>query len=72
MAVNLTPPLPELLLPVRGVSLGIAEVGIKKANRKDLLLIALDQNAKVAAVFTQNCFCAAPVTVAKEHCQSRH
>ncbi|MDW7642268.1 MAG: bifunctional glutamate N-acetyltransferase/amino-acid acetyltransferase ArgJ [Nitrosomonadaceae bacterium] len=67
MAVNLTPPLPELLLPVRGVSLGIAEVGIKKANRKDLLLIALDQNAKVAAVFTQNCFCAAPVTVAKEH-----
>ncbi len=67
MPVNLAPPLAEQLLPVTGVSLGIAAAGIKKAHRKDLLVIALDQGAQVAAVFTQNRFCAAPVTVAKEH-----
>jgi glutamate N-acetyltransferase/amino-acid N-acetyltransferase len=67
MPVNLTPSLPEHLIPVRGVSLGIAEAGIKKPGRKDLLLIVLDEGTKVAGVFTQNDFCAAPVLVAKEH-----
>lgn len=67
MPVNLTPPLPGLLLPVKGVALGIAEAGIKKPDRKDLLVIVLDESAKVAGVFTQNDFCAAPVTIAREH-----
>ncbi len=49
------------------MSLGIAEAGIRKPGRKDLLVIALDEGTKVAGVFTQNRFCAAPVTVAKEH-----
>jgi len=38
--------------------------------RKDLLLIALAEGSKVAGVFTQNRFCAAPVQVAKEHLAS--
>jgi glutamate N-acetyltransferase/amino-acid N-acetyltransferase len=67
MPVNLTPPLPEQLLPVKGVALGIAEAGIRKPGRKDLLVIGLDESAKIAGVFTQNAFCAAPVTVAREH-----
>ena len=67
MPVNLTPPLPEQLLPVKGVALGIAEAGIRKPGRKDLLVIVLDESAKIAGVFTQNDFCAAPVTVAREH-----
>jgi glutamate N-acetyltransferase/amino-acid N-acetyltransferase len=67
MPVNITPPLPEQLLPIKGVSLGIAAAGIKKSNRKDLLVIALDEGAQVAGVFTQNRFCAAPVIVAQEH-----
>jgi glutamate N-acetyltransferase / amino-acid N-acetyltransferase len=67
MAVNLAPPRPEDLHPVRGVRLGVAEAGIRKTNRKDLLLVALAENARVAGVFTQNRFCAAPVQVAKEH-----
>jgi glutamate N-acetyltransferase/amino-acid N-acetyltransferase len=67
MAVNLAPPRPEDLYPVRGVRLGVAEAGIRKTNRKDLLLVALAENARVAGVFTQNRFCAAPVQVAKEH-----
>ncbi|SOD41182.1 bifunctional glutamate N-acetyltransferase/amino-acid acetyltransferase ArgJ [Nitrosovibrio sp. Nv4] len=67
MPVNFTPPLPEQLLPIKGVALGAAEAGIKKPGRRDLLVITLDEGATVAGVFTQNDFCAAPVIVAKEH-----
>ncbi len=67
MPVNLSTPVAAQLLPVAGVSLGIAEAGIKRENRKDLLVIRLEEGATVAGVFTTNRFCAAPVTVAKEH-----
>ncbi len=67
MPVNIPVLLPEHLSPVAGVALGIAEAGIKKANRKDLLVMLLDEHSKVAGVFTQNRFCAAPVIVAKQH-----
>jgi glutamate N-acetyltransferase/amino-acid N-acetyltransferase len=67
MPVNLSAPVAAQLLPVAGVSLGIAEAGIKRAERKDLLVIKLDEGATVAGVFTTNRFCAAPVIVAKEH-----
>ena len=67
MPVNIPPLTPEQLLPVAGITLGIAEAGIKKANRKDLLLMVLDEGTQAAGVFTQNRFCAAPVTVAKQH-----
>ena len=67
MPVNLTSPVAADLLPVNGVLLGIAEANIKKPNRKDLLVMQIDPQATVAGVFTQNRFCAAPVTVAKEH-----
>ncbi|MBM3373037.1 MAG: bifunctional glutamate N-acetyltransferase/amino-acid acetyltransferase ArgJ [Betaproteobacteria bacterium] len=67
MPVNLNPPDPKTLLPVPGVELGIAEAGVRKANRRDLLLIRLAEGARVAGVFTQNRFCAAPVVVAKQH-----
>lgn len=67
MPVNIPPLTPEQLLPVDGVALGIAEAGIKKANRKDLLVMVLDEGTRAAGVFTQNRFCAAPVIVAKQH-----
>jgi glutamate N-acetyltransferase/amino-acid N-acetyltransferase len=67
MPVNLNPPVAELLLPVAGVSLGIAEANIKRPNRKDLLVMQLCDGARVAGVFTRNRFCAAPVIVAREH-----
>jgi glutamate N-acetyltransferase / amino-acid N-acetyltransferase len=67
MPVNLTPPVAAQLLPVAGVSLGIAEANIKRANRKDLLVMQLCDGARVAGVFTKNRFCAAPVIVAREH-----
>jgi glutamate N-acetyltransferase/amino-acid N-acetyltransferase len=67
MAVNLRAPDPAALLPVAGVGLGWAEAGIRKANRKDLLVIRLAEGSTVAGVFTQNRFCAAPVLVCREH-----
>ncbi|MGH6690748.1 MAG: bifunctional glutamate N-acetyltransferase/amino-acid acetyltransferase ArgJ [Gammaproteobacteria bacterium] len=67
MPVNLKPPDPRSLLPVAGVSLGVTEAGIRKAGRKDLLVMKLERGACVAGVFTQNRFCAAPVTVARQH-----
>jgi len=67
MPVNLKTPDPKSLLPVAGVSLGVTEAGIRKAGRKDLLVMKLERGARVAGVFTQNRFCAAPVTVARQH-----
>jgi len=67
MPVNLKLPDPKSLLPVKGVSLGVTEAGIRKAGRKDLLVMKLESGARVAGVFTQNRFCAAPVTVARQH-----
>jgi glutamate N-acetyltransferase/amino-acid N-acetyltransferase len=67
MAVNLEPPRAEDLLSIAGVRLGIAKAGVRKPNRKDLLLIALDEGSRVAGVFTRNRFAAAPVAVCREH-----
>jgi glutamate N-acetyltransferase/amino-acid N-acetyltransferase len=67
MAVNLSPPKPQDLLSISGVRLGIAKAGIRKPNRKDLLLVAIDEGAITAGVFTQNTYCAAPVLVCREH-----
>ena len=67
MAVNLPPPDPRSLHPVRGVELGVAMAGIRKPGRKDLLVMRLAPGAQAAGVFTQNRFCAAPVILAKKH-----
>ncbi len=67
MPVRYQTPAPDQLHPVAGVRLGVAMAGIRKADRRDLLLIELAEGSSVAAVFTQNRFCAAPVTVAREH-----
>jgi glutamate N-acetyltransferase/amino-acid N-acetyltransferase len=49
------------------VRLGIARAGIRKPNRKDLLLVVFDEGTRVAGVFTRNRFAAAPVLVCREH-----
>ncbi|MEO8311732.1 MAG: bifunctional glutamate N-acetyltransferase/amino-acid acetyltransferase ArgJ, partial [Caldimonas sp.] len=41
--------------------------GIRKANRRDLMVVKLDAGASVAGVFTANRFCAAPVQLCREH-----
>ncbi|MDR3351836.1 MAG: bifunctional glutamate N-acetyltransferase/amino-acid acetyltransferase ArgJ [Zoogloeaceae bacterium] len=67
MAVQYSTPAPSALFPIAGVRLGVAEAGIRKQGRNDLTLIELAPNATVAGVFTQNRFCAAPVTVCRQH-----
>ncbi len=67
MAVNLLPPDPAGLRPVAGVELGWTEAGIRKANRKDLLVMRLAPGSTVSGVFTKNRFCAAPVVVCRDH-----
>lgn len=70
MAVNLPLPVPANLKPVAGIELGYAEAGVRKANRKDLLVMKLAPTATVAGVFTTNRFCAAPVQVCKAHLEA--
>ena len=67
MPVNLTAPLVSSLLDIEGLRIGVAEAGIRKANRKDLTVVLMDEGTSVAGVFTQNRFCAAPVQVCTEH-----
>lgn len=67
MPVRLPPPDPSQILPVAGVRLGTAEAGIRKAQRRDLLVMAFDEGTRLAGVFTRNRFCAAPVVVARQH-----
>jgi glutamate N-acetyltransferase/amino-acid N-acetyltransferase len=71
MAVNLPPPDAAALHPVAGLELGVAMAGIKKPNRMDLLVMRLVPGAAVAAVFTQNRFCAAPVILARKHLKAQ-
>jgi glutamate N-acetyltransferase / amino-acid N-acetyltransferase len=67
MPVNLSPPDATNLHAIRGVRIGVAEAGIRKADRKDLTVVLIDAGASVAGVFTQNRFCAAPVQICREH-----
>jgi len=67
MPVNYQTPSPQALHPVAGIRLGVAAAGIRKKDRHDLTVIAIDPGASVAGVFTQNRFCAAPVQVCRAH-----
>ena len=57
------PPLPV----IEGITLGVAQAGIKKSGHDDLVVVGIEEGARVAAVFTKNAFCAAPVHVARRH-----
>ena len=72
MPVNL--PIPQVadLHAVPGVRIGVAMAGIRKANRRDLVVFALDEGTQVAGVFTTNRFCAAPVQICRERLDAGH
>lgn len=70
MPVNYATPAADQLFPVAGVRLGVAEAEIRKKNRRDLTLVALDAGCTVAGVFTQNRFCAAPVQLCRQYLAS--
>ncbi|HET8848258.1 MAG TPA: bifunctional glutamate N-acetyltransferase/amino-acid acetyltransferase ArgJ [Marinobacter sp.] len=56
--------------PVAGVKLGIASAGIKRPGRKDIVVFELASGTRVAGIFTRNQFCAAPVTLSRQHLAS--
>jgi glutamate N-acetyltransferase/amino-acid N-acetyltransferase len=59
---------PGHLLSIDGVRLSAIHSGIKTdQDSKDLVLVEISNAASVAAVFTTNRFCAAPVVVARQH-----
>lgn len=68
MSVNLQAP--TALRPVAGVRVAAAKAGVRYKNRLDMALFELCEGSTVAAVFTRNAFCAAPVTIAKENLSS--
>lgn len=59
-------PFPQMH-PVKGVKCTAVSAGIKKVGRRDVVLFELAEGSSVAGVFTKNAFCAAPVTLCKEH-----
>ena len=65
MAVGLESP--ATLVPVAGVRLASCASGIKSTGATDLLLVSFDQGSAVAGVFTKNAYCAAPVTISRDH-----
>ncbi len=72
MAVGLSEPTD--LLAIKGVKLATTACGIKKPvdgqpARDDLVLMTFAGHSVCAVTFTQNAFCAAPVSVAKKHLQ---
>jgi glutamate N-acetyltransferase / amino-acid N-acetyltransferase len=67
MPVNLPLPDSSSLYAISGVRIGITQAGVRKANRKDLTVVLLDEGASVSGVFTSNRFCAAPVQLCREH-----
>ena len=67
MPVHLAPPTADQLHPVQGLRIGVTQAGIKKAGRKDLTVVLIDEGASVGGVFTQNRFCAAPVQICRQH-----
>ena len=70
MPVNLSAPDAAALHAVPGVALGVTAAAIRKVDRKDLLVMRLAESSRVAAVFTQNRFCAAPVLVCRDNLAS--
>jgi len=70
MPVLLETPRASDLLPIAGVRIGVAQAGIRKANRKDVTVFLLDEGCAVGAVFTRNRYAAAPVQVCRDHLAS--
>lgn len=53
--------------PIAGVRVSATAAGIRYPGRLDLVLFEFTEGTNVAGVFTQNAFCAAPVSLAKKH-----
>jgi glutamate N-acetyltransferase/amino-acid N-acetyltransferase len=68
MAVQISDPI--YLAPVSGIRVATVAAGVRYENRPDLVLFEIAPTAHVAALFTRNRFCAAPVTLCRDHLKS--
>jgi len=68
MPVNLSLPAAAV---VPGVSLSTCAAGIKANGSDDMVLFSITPGSTTVGVFTQNTFCAAPVTVCKSHLEEQ-
>lgn len=59
--------IPKEIFPIQGIKIGTTKAHVRYADRRDLVVFAIQQGASVAAVTTQNQFCAAPVQVLRQH-----
>ncbi len=66
MPVNLLAPPAADLHAIAGLRIATAMAGVRKPNRRDLVVFALMEGSAVAGVFTANRFCAAPVQLCRE------
>lgn len=55
------------IAPIAGIKLASVSAGIKKNGEADLVVLSIDKSSNCAASFTQNAFCAAPITLSKQH-----
>ncbi len=60
------------MLPITGVKLSAVHAGIKKSSiankpKLDVMLMELPTTATVAGVYTKSAYCAAPITLCKQH-----
>jgi glutamate N-acetyltransferase/amino-acid N-acetyltransferase len=72
MAVQLQVPQAAAIAAVAGLEIGTAFAGIRKANKRDLVVMRWPEGSSVAGVFTRNRFCAAPVQVCQEVLSGPH
>lgn len=72
MPVNFHIPEASEIKAVKGVQIGIASAGIKKAGKKDLTVFSFSPGTQVAGVFTKNRFCAAPVQICQQRLQANN
>lgn len=54
-------------LPVRGIRWAAVSAGLRRSGQPDLVVAAVHPGSGTAVTFTRNRFCAAPVSVAREH-----
>ena len=59
-----------VLNPIKGVRIGTAQAGIKYPSKTDLVIFELFESTTLAASFTQNRFCAAPVQLCRKHLEA--
>lgn len=62
---------PTLLLPIAGIEIGVGQANVRYQDRDDLVVMKLAAGTTSAAVYTKNRYCAAPVTLCKEHTSQR-